>query len=115
MAVQITEVVPTGKVAGALLVMETTRTLSVAVAFPIDRAVNSLVASKPTIFAGAITTGGMVSATVNFLVTVLEFPALSNARTVTMVSPAMVNVIVVLLPEIVFSENGSAPEALIVK
>jgi hypothetical protein len=66
---QVTSVVPSGKVAGASLVMLITRTLSVAVALPMATGMGDTMVSTET-SAGGVTTGAMLSSTITVMVTV---------------------------------------------
>src|SRR4249919_1334149 len=85
-AVQVIVVVPSGNVAGASLVSDTTPTASVAVAVPCVTAVSGPVASAVT-FAGGVTTGAVVSATVTTNRSArASLPAASWAEQVTVVA-----------------------------
>ena len=88
-AVQVTTVVPTGKVAGASLVIVTSvSTTSVAVAVPITTLVNWPVASAVT-SAGAVIDGADVSCTSTLNEPVVELPLASVDVQVTVVVPRL--------------------------
>ena len=117
LAEKVTVVTPTGKVAGALLVMApTTPTLSVAVAAARNVAIAALVlatlvapaAVGTVMLAGAVTVGAIVSATAGVALTVTVavavpmLPAASVAEKVTVVTPTgkLVGALLVMAPTI---------------
>ncbi|MNI35216.1 hypothetical protein D3C73_892330 [compost metagenome] len=85
LAVQLTSVVPTGKSAGALLVIFTLK-ISSAVAVPMETAV-LLPSASLVMFAGIVSTGLTVSTTITFCVAVMMLLFASVAVHVTFVVP----------------------------